>query len=151
MQYLPPAAARSAASQAISGILVSRIRCCVQCGRGAASGVRDLANEHRLTVWSCDTGATVTGVNLPAWSSDRGCRTACLRPGGTPSASYRARERHPVVNDVENLDHAVRRHAVDDEMVRRRDAVVSRGKPSDRPQMRGPQPGDPRNLPGAGE
>jgi hypothetical protein len=86
----------------------------------------------------------------PAWKVVRAGLTGRL-PGGTPGLSRSPWEQHPVVNDAEDFDHPVRRHAVDDQMTRVRHAVLGRDQPSGISEMKGAQSSDTRDLAGAGE
>jgi hypothetical protein len=55
------------------------------------------------------------------------------------------------VNDAEDLRHAVRRHAIEDQMARLCHPVLGRKKPPNRPEMERSQASHARYLAGAGK
>ena len=73
------------------------------------------------------------------------------RSSGTPGLLRCPRQKHPVMDDAQDLNDPVRRHAVYDQMMRVRHAVLGCDEPAGVSEMKGSQTGDTRDPSGAGE
>jgi hypothetical protein len=108
-------------------------------GRTAASHVAGLGTVERVKVTTDWTGSHSIGSKTP-------------RRAGAPSTSAirlplrvpcRSGEKHAVMYEAKDLDHAVRRHSVDDQMPGFADPMLASHEAARRPEVERP---DPRNL-----